>query len=68
MLRLTLEALDPELYAGEDDPPDVDPIGEFARLNIGTADTITFEVVYIGYEDAPDVIVANRAGEVISVA
>jgi len=63
VLRLTITPLDPEDFE-DADPPDADPILEFARDHIGDADEVTFEVVYVGHQDVPDIVIVTRGGEV----
>lgn len=67
MLILTITPLDPEQFHDELDPDEADPILEFAAEHIGDAEAITFQVVYVGAESAPDIITVNRAGEVVVV-
>lgn len=59
MLRLEIERLDSD---GRADEPD--PVLEFAARHIGHAGSVTFEVVYTGFEDVPDVVTVTRAGDV----
>lgn len=67
MLRLTVAPLPPEEFGGDIDPGGSSPILEFAAEHIGDAESITFEVAYVGYEESPDVLTVNRAGEVTHV-
>lgn len=58
MLRLTIDL---------EQPTDDDPVLEFAHAHIGDAESVTFEVVYAGHEDAPDVLTVTSEGEVHAV-
>jgi len=65
MLRLTITPTDPTDFEILDpDEPLADPILDFAAEHIGDADSITFEVVYVGFESSPDVLTVNRSGQV----